>query len=126
MQRNRTFDGCDPKVPPLLLQRRPHPLRDQGRIVVDRKRRRAFKSMRSSYEDAKASGNPRFVRPHGGTAASDTGRLNALQTAATAASTPSRLVPGMLFIFFKQKTAYEILAGNGEGSGPTAVVVAHS
>src|ERR1017187_3410977 len=82
MQRNRTFDGCDPKVPPLLRQRRPHPLRDQGRIVVDRKRRRAFKSMRSSYEDAKVSGNPRFVRPHGGPAASDHGRLNALTAGA--------------------------------------------
>src|ERR1017187_6555640 len=87
MQRNRTFDGCDPKVPPLLLQRRPHPLRDHGRIVVDRKRRRALKSMRSRYEDAKpalerVSGNPRFVRPHGGPAASDHGRLNALTAGA--------------------------------------------
>ena len=115
MQRNRTFDGCDPKVPPLLLQRRPHPLRDQGRIVVDRKRRRAFKSMRSSYEDAKVSGNPRFVRPHGGPAASDHGRLNA-----------SRRVPGTPLMSNTVSGIRKILAGNGEGSGPTAVVVAHS
>jgi hypothetical protein len=26
MQRNRTFDGCDPKVPPLPLHRLPHAL----------------------------------------------------------------------------------------------------
>jgi hypothetical protein len=87
MQRNRTFDGCDPKVPPLLLHRLPDPLCDNSRIVVDGERRGALKSMRSRYEDAKpalerVSGNPRFVRASRVPAASDHGRLNALTAGA--------------------------------------------
>src|ERR1039457_1821880 len=76
-----------PSLALLLFHGLPHTLRDHSRIVVDGERRRALKSMRSRYEDAKPaleriSGNPRFVRPHGVPAASDHGRLNAFTAGA--------------------------------------------
>src|ERR1039458_6749609 len=52
MQRNRTFDGCDPKVPPLPLHRLPHALRNHGRIVVDRERHSTLESLRPGDEHA--------------------------------------------------------------------------
>ena len=67
----------------LLFQRLPHPLRDHGRIVVDRERHSALESMRSCDEDAeptieRVGGYPRFVRTRGVPAAGDHSRLNAL------------------------------------------------
>ena len=87
MQRNRTFDGCDPKVPPLFLHRLPYPFRDHGRIVVGGERHGALESMRPSDEDAepaieRVGGNPRFMRTRRVPAAGDHGRLNAFTAGA--------------------------------------------
>jgi hypothetical protein len=68
---------------PLPLHRLPHVLRDHGRIVVNRERDGALKSMRPRDEDSKPAierigGNPRFVRSRRVSAACDHGCLNAL------------------------------------------------
>src|ERR1035441_10041453 len=83
MQRNRTFDGCDRKVPSLPLHRLPHALRDHGWIVVDRERHGALESVRPRNEHAETAVewvtvHPRFIRTCGAPAAGDHRRLDAL------------------------------------------------
>src|ERR1039458_7031557 len=66
MQRNRTFDGCEPKVPPLPLHRLPHPLRDHGRILGEVERHGPVEPLRPGDHHPYAAaegicGNPGFV-----------------------------------------------------------------
>src|SRR5450756_1372451 len=76
-----------PKCAPLLLHRLPHPLRDHGRIVVNREGHGALESMRPRDENAEAAierigGYPRFMRTRRVPATSDHARLNALTAGA--------------------------------------------
>ncbi len=70
---------------PLLFQRRPDPLRNHGRIVVDSEFNGTLKSMRPRYQDAGRAikwvhGYPGFMRTTYVFAARDHGRLDSLTT----------------------------------------------
>src|ERR1017187_8333189 len=71
----------------LRLNRLPHPVRDHGRIFVDRERHGALESMRPRDEDAepaleRVGGYPRFMWTRRVPAAGHHGRLDALTASA--------------------------------------------
>src|ERR1035437_5222609 len=75
--------GC--RLDPLLLQRLPHALRDDGRIVVDGERHGTLEPMRPGDEAPvpaieRLGGDPCFVRAARVPATSDDGCLDALAT----------------------------------------------
>ena len=85
MQRNRTFDGCDPKVPPLPLHRLPHALPitagSSAMANVTVRWNPCAPVMRTRNPPLNGvCGDPRFMRAARMPTARDYGRLDALTT----------------------------------------------